>query len=321
MGEQPLRERDTFATIYKHTLSALEHMVMPLVNLSAPEVAQHVRDVPYVTEPSNKKQRLDVIRPLGKGPFPVLVFVHGGGWISMDKSYYTRMCKVFAAAGYLVLNINYRRAPHFRYPINISDVGAAVAWALENAAAYGGDPSVMFLAGDSAGAHLVSTYSTALSDGRLARAFKVDRMKRPSRLTGLVLFYGAFDLETLAETGFPFVRMMLRSFLSRDPVLFRQRAQEASPLRHISPTYPPCFICYSLNDPLHTESEAFARELELEGVEHDVLAVPRGECRLIPHGFVMIFWRKCAKRAMEAAIGFLDAKKDGRESPVESGAV
>lgn len=321
MGEQPLRERDTFATIYKYTVAVGEHLVMPLVNVNAPEVAEHIRDVPYVAEPSNKKQRLDVVRPLGKAPFPVLVFVHGGGFISMDKSYYTRMCKVFASAGYLVLNVNYRRAPRFRYPVNISDVGAAVAWALENAAAYGGDPSVMFLAGDSAGAHLVSTYSTALADGRLAKAFKVDGMKWPSRLAGLVLFYGVFDCETVLETGFPFVRMMLRSFLSRDPGLFRQRARDASPIRHITGAYPPSFICYALKDRLHTESEAFARELELEGVEREVLAVPPSECRLIAHGFALIFWRKCAKKAMAAAVSFLDTRKNAGGQADESGAV
>lgn len=307
MGGQPLRERDTFATIYKYVVNVGEHLYMPLVNINPPEVALHVRNISYVNEPSNARQRLDVIKPDGEGPFPVLVFVHGGGFISMDKSYYSRMCKVFAAAGYLVLNVNYRRAPRFRYPLNISDIGAAVAWALENAAAYGGDPSVMFLAGDSAGAHLVSTYSTSLADGRLAKAFRVDGMKRP-RIAGLVLFYGAFDCETVLETGFPFVRMMLRSFLSRDPGLFKERAKDASPIRHIKAAYPPSFICYALKDKLHTESEAFAGELERQGVEHEVLAVPPSECRLMPHGFAMIFWRKCAKEAMGAAIRFLDER-------------
>ena len=106
-----------------------------------------------------------------------------------------------------------------------------------------------------AGAHLVSTYSTSLADGRLAKAFRVDGMKRP-RIAGLVLFYGAFDCETVLETGFPFVRMMLRSFLSRDPGLFKERARDASPIRHIKAAYPPSFICYALKDKLHTESEA-----------------------------------------------------------------
>lgn len=321
MGEQPLGERDAFATIYKYLVTASEHLYMPLVNLNPPEVALHVRDISYTGGPSNRKQRLDVIKPIGEGPFPVLVFVHGGGFISMDKNYYTRMCKVFASAGYLVLNVNYRRAPRFRYPVNISDVGAAVAWALDNAAAYGGDPSVMFLAGDSAGAHLVSTYSTALADARLAKAFRVDGMKRPSRLAGLVLFYGAFDCETVLETGFPFVRIMLRSFLSRDPGLFKERAEDASPIRHITPAYPPSFICYALKDKLRTQSEDFARELARQGVEREVLAVPVSECRLIPHGFAMIFWRKCAKKAMAAAIRFLSEKKDAGGKTVESGAV
>ena len=60
MSETRLRERDTFATIYKWVAAAAEHIYMPLVNVRPPEVALHVRDVSYVDEPSNAKQRLDV---------------------------------------------------------------------------------------------------------------------------------------------------------------------------------------------------------------------------------------------------------------------
>ena len=312
MAEEALRERDWFADVYKAVVTLGEWLIKPLFNLHPPAVGEHVRDITYVADPVTAKQKLDLVRPEGEGPFPVLVYVHGGGFISMDKSHYTRICKTFASAGYLVLNVNYRRAPRFRFPIALTDVGSAVAWALANAAAYGGDPSVMFLAGDSAGAHLVSTYATSLGDEALARVFRVQEMARPSRLAGLVLFYGAFDCETVIKTGFPFVRTMLRSFLSRDPELFKKRARDASPIRHIKGGYPSCFICYAVKDKLSSESAAFARELELEGVQREVMSVPPSECRIIPHGFINLFWRKCARSAMAAAVAFMDAKGKAR---------
>lgn len=302
-----LRETGWFTAVYKFFAAVSEWFFTPIINLDPPPVKMYLRDIPYVPEPSNRKQRLDVAVPEGDGPFPVLVYVHGGGFISMDKKQYRRMARRFAAAGYVVFNVNYRRAPAFRFPVNIMDVGTAVAWALENAAAYGGDPSTVFLAGDSAGAHLVSTYSTSLVDESLVKAFRLEGVERPAKVAGLVLLYGAFDCETILDTGFPFVKTMLEAFLSRDPVLFKERARSASPIRHITADYPPCFITYAEKDRLSSQSVAFAAELERQGVEHEVLAIPASECRVIAHGFVSTFWRRCAREATAAASSFLHA--------------
>jgi len=304
-GKVPLRGRGLFSTLYKYVVSAGEWFIKPIFNLDPPRVGMHVRNVPYVKARPDKKQRLDVIVPEGAGPFPLLIYVHGGGFISMDKSHYTRIAKSFAAAGYVVFNVNYRRAPRFRFPDNLTDVGSAVSWAMSNAIAYRGNPDRVFMAGDSAGAHLVSTYATSLVDPSQAKALRIERLTRPRRIAGLVLFYGAFDTETILATGFPFAKMMLESFLSRDPAVFKERSKAASPIRHVTGGYPPCFISYAEKDKLAPESIAFARELESKGVEHEVMAFTPSECRVIPHGYVNLFWRKCAKTAMAGAIDFL----------------
>ncbi|MHB8896179.1 MAG: alpha/beta hydrolase [Candidatus Geothermincolia bacterium] len=302
----PLRETGIFPHFYKFFMTLVEFLFKPIINLHPPDVRAHIRNVPYVKPPAHRNQRLDIVIPQGKGPFPILIYVHGGGFISMDKSHYTRMSKTFAAAGYLVFNVNYRRAPSFRYPTNLTDVARAVSWVLANARAYRGNTGTIFLAGDSAGAHLVSTYTSALFDPLLAKAFRMEGLERPEHVSGLVLLYGAFDCETTIDTGFPFVSMMLHSFLSRDPVVFKERARNASPLRHITPNYPPCFITYAERDTLAPESVAFARELESKGVEREVMSFPPSECIIIPHGFVSTFWRKCARKAMAGAIAFMN---------------
>jgi acetyl esterase len=304
-GKVPLRESGLFSTFYKYVVTTGEWFVKPILNLDPPHVGMHVRNIPYVKGRPHKKQRLDVVVPEGPGPFPLLIYVHGGGFITLDKSHYTRICKSFAAAGYVVFNVNYRRAPQFRFPDNITDVGSAVSWAISNAIAYRGDPDRVFMAGYSAGAHLVSTYATSLVDPSQVKALRIERLTRPRRIAGMVLFYGAFDTETILETGFPFVKMMLESFLSRDPVVFKERSKAASPMRHITASYPPCFISYAEMDQLSSQSIAFAGELEAKGVEHEVLAFSPSECKVMPHGYVSLFWRKSARKAMAAAIDFL----------------
>lgn len=309
-----LRETGIFTMIFKYVMTFFEFLITPVLNMRAPAIARYLKDIPYVSSPE-RRQKLDLAVPLGKGPFPVLVYVHGGGFITMDKRQYARIAKCFAAAGYLTLNVNYRRAPRFRYPCSLADVGAAVAWALANARSYGGDPSRLFLAGDSAGAHLVSTYSTSLADEALRKEFRLEGVDMPAGVAGLVLIYGAFDCETVIHSGFPFVRMMLEALLSRDPELFKARARQASPCRNITGDYPPCFVTWAERDHLAGESEAFVRELEAKGVPCEVFVVPASECRLIPHGFYSMFWRPCARKASAAAIGFLDRCRGSRSEP------
>jgi len=264
-----------------------------------------VRDVSYVKEPltpgsaSTSSSRTAKVHSPSRLRARRRIYIHGQELLHANVQGLRR-------AGYLVLNVNYRRAPRFRYPVNISDVGAAVAWLWRTrrhtAATLADVPC-----GRLRRRHLVSTYSTSLADGRLAKAFRVDGMKRP-RIAGLVLFYGAFDCETVLETGFPFVRMMLRSFLSRDPGLFKERARDASPIRHIKAAYP------LLSSATHSRTSSTpspslrkrtrAAGRRARGLGGAALGVPADT-----HGFAMIFWRKCAKKAMGAAIRFLDERK------------
>lgn len=100
-------------------------------------------------------QRLDVIAPDTPGPHPVLVFIHGGGWNSGRPEDYHFVGRVFARAGYVVVLPGYRLVPEGIYPHMLEDGAAAVTWAAQNVARFGGDPEQIVLMGHSAGAHTV----------------------------------------------------------------------------------------------------------------------------------------------------------------------
>lgn len=131
-------------------------------------------DVPYVRD-AGPRQRLDVFSPRSKGErFPVVVFVHGGTWMFGDKDdggLNRDAGRNFARNGAVAVLPNYRLSPYVRHPAHARDVAAAYAWAVRNAARYGGDPTRVVLVGHSAGGHLaalVAADPTYLKDAGLS---------------------------------------------------------------------------------------------------------------------------------------------------------
>ena len=115
------------------------------------------RDLAYGPDPL---QKLDVFSPSAKAskPLPVLLFVHGGGFVRGDKKTTDNMVVWGAWNGMVGIDINYRLAPKDTWPAGAEDLKSAVAWTRANIAKYGGDPNHIIIWGHSAGANHVSDY-------------------------------------------------------------------------------------------------------------------------------------------------------------------
>ena len=100
-----------------------------------------------------ERHSLDVYAPEGNGPFPVLVFLYGGGWDSGTRSIYRFLGGAFASRGLLTVIPDYRLYPEVRFPAFVQDCAAAVRWTRDNIGRYGGAPGPLFLMGHSAGAY------------------------------------------------------------------------------------------------------------------------------------------------------------------------
>jgi triacylglycerol lipase len=134
-----------------------------LAALQPPPAVEPLRDQRYGPDP---RHRLDVFSPNAAGARPVLVFVHGGGFVGGDKTrpgafYYDNIGQWAARAGLVGVNITYRLAPQHAYPAVVEDIAAALAWVRTNIAAHGGDPARIVLMGQSAGAAHVGDYLAA----------------------------------------------------------------------------------------------------------------------------------------------------------------
>lgn len=101
-----------------------------------------------------------IYTPKGQGPFPVIVYFHGGGWVIADLDTYDASARALAnAANAVVVSVHYRQGPEHRFPAAHSDAFAAYQWALEHASGFNGDAERVAVAGESAGGNLAAAVS------------------------------------------------------------------------------------------------------------------------------------------------------------------
>lgn len=238
---------------------------------------QLVPDLRYWDGPGAdpEKNLLDLYRPQGTG-WPVLVFIHGGGWTSGDKGLraggadiYGNIGRFYASHGIGVAVISYRLQPQVTWPDQLSDVARAVAWVHAAVARYGGDPDAIILSGHSAGGQFAAR--VALDPAPLA-ALGVDHRI----VKGLVSVSGAgLDL-TDAETwrlGQPRGYYEKR-FRNGDPTDGWMRA--ASPVRFVDADSPPGLVIYAEGDSpeLRRQGQVLDQALRAAGVRSAIVVVP-----------------------------------------------
>jgi acetyl esterase len=107
--------------------------------------------------------KVDVAVPKGSGPHPVVVYLHGGGWVAGSTKSHRKLAMQFAEAGFLTINVDYRLAPEHPFPAPLDDCIFAVKWASENAHRWNGDASRLAVGGDSAGGNLTAAAVTSLA--------------------------------------------------------------------------------------------------------------------------------------------------------------
>jgi acetyl esterase len=205
-----------------------------------------------------------VFRPLGAGetPLPLVVYLHGGGWVIGSLDGFDPLCRALAnRSGAVVAAVDYRLAPEHPFPAAPEDSRAAVRWLHEQAATLGADPARMAIAGDSAGANLATVTARRLRD----------EGGPPLRLQALIypVTDSALNTPSYREKGDGFG--LSAASMARYWRLYLDgadgRHQDASPLQAAELAgLPPAFVLTVEDDVLRDEGEAYARALERAGV-------------------------------------------------------
>lgn len=239
------------------------------------------RNVSYAE--GGKKAKLDIHTPVepGDDPAPVLVQVHGGGWILGSKEGQGMpLVQHMAAQGWVCVSVNYRFAPKHPFPTQIIDVKRALAWVKENIGEYGGDPDYVVLTGGSAGGHLTALAALTPNTPEYQPGFE----EADTSVRAAIPIYPVTDFA--GATGLRNVEQMRDLFLA--PMVIgkpyegnQELFESASPILRITPDAPDMFVLHGAHDSLVDVSQArlFVDELrqtskasvvyaELPGAQH-----------------------------------------------------
>jgi len=244
-------------------LSALLCSASPSVAASDGMVS-HL-DLPY-TEPSDPARSLDLYQPKKGERFPVLIWIHGGGWRSGDKKGVQHKPAGFTQEGFLFVSLNYRLQPGVTMEEQVEDVARAIRWVRDHAADYGGDPDRLFVLGHSSGAHMAALVAI---DPRHLTTVGMS----PADLAGCIpIDTAAFDMPLQLESVGPRRRAFYTAVFGTDPEDHRR----LSPVHQIvsGVQRPPFLILHVASRADATrQSERLATALEQAGTAVAVVPV------------------------------------------------
>ena len=242
---------------------AAESMANRLKNIIKP-MPEPVGSIKHLMIPTREEPVLArIFTPSGEGPFPVIVYFHGGGWVIASLDIYEASCRALCnTTDSIVVSVAYRLAPENKYPAAVNDAYQATQWVLNNASVFNGKSSQVTVCGESAGGNLAAV--TCLKASNENGIMPVAQ----------ILIYPVTDarMQTSSMRDFtdtlPLYNKMMPWFWNHYLENENQKNEMyVSPLLAESlKDLPPAFIVTAEYDPLRDEGEAYAERLAKDGV-------------------------------------------------------
>ncbi len=267
---------------------------------------------------SNDDTRLDVYTPeavsSSQTGLPIVIWTHGGAWLSGDKTNATPYFKKLADQGFVVVAPNYTLAPSKKYPTQVEQLNQAYGYVSKNAAKFHGDASKIILAGDSAGSQLSSQLAAITTNPAYAKEVGVTPTLRAEQISAMVLYCGIYKMETLAEPHEDLSKII--SWGDRITVWsYTGTRDDKSPLirqmsayYHVDGNFPTTFISGGNGDPLtDVQSKPFAQKLQSLGVDVETKFYATDHTPSLPHENQFVF-DKDGQENFETMVRFLKEK-------------
>lgn len=263
-------------------LTNLPHLLEDLPSLGA------VHEDVVLREREGVALTADIYVPEGEGPFPTVLYMHGGSWVLWSARHLRKFCMEIAARGFVVVNLEYGLAPEHPYPWAVEDSVYAARWVSKQASQYKGDASALLIGGDSAGANLAAAVISTLN-GLEDQVDGADLAGLPVSFGGALLLYGVFDFPLLfsepggnANGGIIETTWNL-AYLGPNFVK-RHRLPTVSPIYAPNlASFPPCYLSCGARDALLPQTLTFAKALVHAGVPTTASVVEGAD-----HAFVMM---------------------------------
>ena len=246
--------------------------------LTTPEDIVRYDDIVYGADP--EWQSLDVYRPKASEgqKLPVIVSVHGGGWVYGDKERYQYYGMNLAQRGFAVVNFTYRLAPENKFPASLEDTNSVFNWLVDNAEQYGFDTDHVFAVGDSAGAHVLGLYSSICTNPTYAAEYDFQPPKDFAP-TAIALNCGAYHVDMTLKDA---LAAQLAEYLPGQGT--EKEMYLVDVINHITPNYPPTFFMTATDDFLKNQAPILAAKLAAENIPF-LYRYYGDEKNMLPHVF------------------------------------
>lgn len=250
---------------------------------------------------------LDVFRPEQGRALPMILWIHGGAFLSGSKDQISNYLRIFSAKGYAVAGVNYTLAPGALYPTPVRQISAVLRYMSENAALLGIDPSRIVLAGDSAGAQIAAQVALIVSQPEYAQRIGFSSPIASDALRGVILHCGFHDPEAIKSEGAfgGFVKTATWAYFGVKSLKSDPRAKDVSIVANVGAGFPPMFISVGNADPLGPQSKALAYAAKAKGVAVDSLFFPDDYSPPLQHEYQFDLDTEAGRLALDRTEAFL----------------
>lgn len=265
----------------------------PVVPVKFPQGVKGYRDIAYQQINGHVPQVVDIYVPAGKGPHPLVLYIHGGGWVGGHTRHsgaladFPRVLASLAAEGFVVASLEYRLSGDARFPAQVQDAKASLRFLRDNAARYRIDPARVGIWGGSAGGHLTALTALSCKDTSLDPAAAGDVCA-----SAAVTWYGVFDFAAMAAGRANGVDGAAERLLGCTGRCTDEVYAPASPVTHIDAKDPPFLLIHGTEDkvvPIEQSRIGEARlraagipveTIYIEGVDHSFIGTTPDQTRV-----------------------------------------
>lgn len=270
-----MNKTDTKKAVFlRHFLNGTERLAQTILYRKPFNGLMIEPDVKYAGD--SKYEVADLIYPAenaGGKKLPIMIYIHGGGWVSGVKNMRRTYCYEYAKKGYFVANIDYDWSPLSQFPVPVEQCLKAVDYIYDNAEKYNLDTDKLFLAGESAGGYFVAMLAAISKDKSILDKLGIKMKHTEFDVKVNLLNCGALDLLSMAKGKFPNMGLMLHSFtdMTPDEILHPEnydRVALMSPITYINSEFPPTYMLYATHDDLRHDTFALKKIFDNLGVEN-----------------------------------------------------
>jgi acetyl esterase/lipase len=223
-----------------------------------------------------QKHLLDIYLPANvKGKLPLVIFIHGGGWLSNDKyadmGYMKKTVAEIISSGFALASIDYRFSTQSVFPAQMQDCNRAISFLYDNAEKYGFDKERFAVMGFSAGGHLASM--VGLSKNNNISTFFMPATGKSFYFKAVVDFYGPAELQLFPRSNDDKSPEAL--LIGAAPLVRPDLAKAASPVTYVDKNDPPFLIIHGEKDDLVSpnQSRLLSSWLSVNGVQNELIIV------------------------------------------------